>query len=179
MSPQFYTVIRKTIVWGVVLFLLAVFQTSFCSRVAAAIPHGAVPDLMLAAVIAIAIFDSERAGALAGIAAGFLIGALGGTGLNFLPLVYFLCGYVCGIWSTMSLSANFPSWCIYMPAGGAVRGIATLVGIAYSYADYSFFAVLRQRMLPEFFITLLVSPLVYFLVRRTALYFNRRLKIPD
>ncbi len=179
MSPQFYTVIRKTTVWGVLLFLLAVVQTGFFARLALIFPYGAVPDLMLAAVIAIAIFDSERAGAIAGIAAGVIIGALGGTGLNLLPIVYLLCGYVCGIWSTMSLSANFPSWCVYMLAGGIARGIATLVEIAFSYADYDFFAVLRQTLFPEFTATVLLSPLIYLLVRRVALFFNRRLKIPD
>ena len=179
MSQQFHTILRKTLVWGVTLFLFAVLQTSLVARIAQAIPHGAVPDLLLAAVIAIAIFDGERTGAVAGIAAGFLAGALGGTGVNLLPLVYMQCGYVCGIWSTMSLSANFASWCVYMLAAGVARAAVTLVGVALTYPDYGLVDVAARVLLPEFIATVAVSPAVYFPVRRVATLFNRRLKIPE
>lgn len=179
MSGQFHTILRKTLIWGVTLFLFAILQTSLVARIAEAIPHGAVPDLLLAAVVAIAIFDGERTGAVAGIAAGFFAGALGGTGLNLLPVCYMLCAYTCGIWSTMSLSANFPSWCVYMLASGAARAAVTLVGIALTYTGYALIPAAAEVLLPEFIATLLLSPLVYFPVRRIALLFNRRLKIPE
>ena len=179
MSQQFHTIVRKIIVWGVTLFAAAVLQTSFFARLALAIPYGAVPDLVLAVIVAIAIFDSERTGAIAGIAAGFLVSALGGTGFTLLPLVYMLCGYICGVWSTMGLSANFASWCVYMAAVGVARALTTLISVALSYPDCSLIAVLTTALIPEFLATLLVSPLAYFSVRRVALRFNRRLKIPE
>ncbi len=179
MSQQFHTILRKTLVWGGVLFLVAVLQTSLVARIAQALPRGAVPDLLLAAVVAIAIFDGERTGAVAGIAAGFLAGALGGTGVNLLPLCYMLCAYVCGIWSTMSLSANFASWCVYMPAAGVARAAVTLVEVALTYTDYGLADVAVRVLAPEFAATLLLSPVVYVAVRRVATLFNRRLRIPE
>ncbi len=179
MSLQFHTVLRKIAVWGVALFAFAVLQTSLFARLAEAIPHGAVPDLLLAASVAIAIFDSEKAGAVAGVAAGFLAGALGGVGFNLLPLCYLLCAYVCGIWSTMSLSANLPSWLVYMLASGVIRAINSLVSVAVVYPDYSLLAVAKTLLLPEFIATFACSLLVYFPLKRVALLCNRRLKIPE
>lgn len=179
MSQAFYTNLRKIAVWGVALFFLAVLQTSLFARVAEVIPRGAVPDLLLAASVAIAIFDSERTGAIAGIAAGFLAGALGGVGFSLLPLCYMLCAYVCGIWSTMSLSANLPSWIVYMLASGVARAIVSLVHVAVVYGDYRLSAVVGTVLLPEFFSTLVCSFLVYFPLKRLALLCNRRLKIPE
>jgi len=179
MNQQFHTILRKTLIWGVVLFAAAVVQTGLAARLAQALPHGATPDLLLAAVVAIAIFDGERTGAVAGIAAGFLAGALGGTGLNLLPLCYMLCAYTCGIWSTMSLSANFASWCVYMLAAGVARAAVTLVGVALTYTDYALTEVAIRVLAPEFAATLLLSPVIYFAVRRVATLFNRRLRIPE
>lgn len=167
---------RKTLAWGGVLFLCAILQTSLFAPL---MPFGAVPDLMLATTLAIAIFDSERAGAIAGIAAGVIIGALGSTGFNALPLVYMLCGYLCGIWSTMSLSANLPSWFVYILTGAAVRAAVTLISVSLSYTDYSLITVAVTVLLPDFIATLLFSPIVYFFVRRIARLFNRRLRMPD
>ena len=179
MSQQFHAILRKTLIWGGVLFLLAMLQTGLCARVAAAFPYGATPDLLLAAVVAIAIFDGERTGAVAGIAAGFLAGALGGTGFNLLPLCYMLCAYVCGAWSTMSLSANFASWCVYMPTSAAARALVSLVTVALTYGDYTLTAVANRVLFPEFAATLLVSPVIYFVMRRVATLFNRRLRMME
>lgn len=176
MSPQFYTVIRKILVWGVVLFLCAILQTTVFAPL---MPWGAVPDLMLAATTAIAIFDSERAGAVAGIAAGVMIGALGGTGFNALPLVYMLCGYLFGIWSTMSLSANLPSWFVYILTGAAVRAAVTLISVSLSYTAYSLLTVAATVLLPDFAATVLFSLIIYFPLRRIAQLFNRRLRMPE
>ena len=179
MNQQFHAILRRVLIWGGVLFAAAVLQTSLCARLAQTLPHGGTPDLLLAASIAIAIFDGERTGAVAGIAAGFLAGALGGTGLNLLPLCYMLCAYTCGVWSTMSLSANFASWCVYMVAAGVIRAAVTLFTVALNYPAYALTDVAVQVLAPEFAATLLLSPLVYFAVRRVAMLFNRRLRIPE
>ncbi|MBR7185656.1 MAG: hypothetical protein IKD37_08640 [Clostridia bacterium] len=179
MSQQFHTAVRRLVIWGGVLFAAAILQTSLLARLAQAIPYGAVPDLLLAATVAVAIFDGERTGALAGIAAGIFAGALGGTGINLLPVAYMLCGYVCGIWSTMSLSSNFPSWCVYMLTTGLARAAVTLVTIALSYPDYTLLDVAAHILLPEYAATLLFSVLIYFPVRRIAQSVNRRLRIPE
>ncbi|MBR6708703.1 MAG: hypothetical protein IKL84_03395 [Clostridia bacterium] len=174
MSAQMHNIIRKILVWGGVLFLCAILQTSALSFLR---EYNARPDLMLAAVIAIAIFDSPHAGAIAGIAAGVIIGALGGVGLNLYPLFYMLCGCLFGIWSTHSLSANFPSWLIYMLVGGIGRAVITLIELDAAYAVYSLLDVVPGVVVPEFCATVLISPLLYLLLRRTALLFNRRLRM--
>ncbi|MBQ3125675.1 MAG: hypothetical protein IJC15_01275 [Clostridia bacterium] len=174
MSAQMHNIIRRVLVWGGVLFLCAILQTTLFSFLRGV--H-ARPDLMLAAVVAIAIFDSPRAGGVAGIAAGVIIGALGGVGLNLLPLFYMLCGCFFGVWSTHSLSANFPSWLIYMLVGCCGRAIMTLIHLDAVYPVYSLLDVVPGILVPEFLATLLVSPLLYLTLRRAALLFNRRLRM--
>ncbi|MBQ2767233.1 MAG: hypothetical protein IJF49_04045 [Clostridia bacterium] len=176
MSPQFYTIIRKILAWVGMLFAVAILQTTVFVRIA---PFGVVPDLMLPAVLAIAIFDSERTGAVAGIAAGVMIGALGGTGVNLLPLFYMLCAYLVGIWATIGLSANFPSFLVYMLSSAGARMVITLLAVDRIYASYSLLDVFPQLLFPEFAATMLCAPLLYLPFRRVALLFNRRLKLPD
>lgn len=176
MSPQFHTVLRKSLVWGGMLFLAALLQTTLFARIT---PFGAVPDLMLPAVLAIAVFDGERVGAVAGIAAGIIIGALGGTGLNLLPLFYMLCAYLVGIWATVGLSANFPSFVVYILACAAARSVVTLLAVDSAYTSYSLLDVFPQLIAPEFAATVVCAPLLYLPFRRVALLFNRRLKLPE
>lgn len=176
MSPQFHTLIRKSLAWGGMLFLVALLQTTIFSRIT---PLGAVPDLMLPAVLAVAIFDSERVGAVAGIAAGIIIGALGGAGLNLLPLFYMLCAYLVGIWATVGLSANFPSFLVYILSCAAARSVVTLLAVDSAYATYSLLDVFPRLIAPEFAATVVFAPLLYLPFRRIALLFNRRLKLPE
>ena len=57
----------------------------------------AVPDLVFAALMCVAFYCGKETGAVMGLCAGVLVEALErAPGLHFLPVVYLLCGYVCG-----------------------------------------------------------------------------------
>lgn len=108
-STSWQTLLRKSVVWGIWLFLLAVLQTSFFSVIRV---FGAVPDLVLPAVITIAVYDRERMGTVAGIMGGYIADAIGGTGLSLSPLVYMLCGIIVALLAYSVLRRDFFSWLV-------------------------------------------------------------------
>ena len=86
--------IRKLILtFAALLILCVILQTTVFARWRW---FGIIPDLTFAVVVCLACFCGAEAGAICGIAGGFLIEALGGTGLAVLPVVYFLLGYFVG-----------------------------------------------------------------------------------
>ena len=116
--------LRKALLYGAACLLLGVVQTTVLAPHA---PLGVTPDLMLAFVVAIGFWDGERIGGVTGIAAGFLIDALGSTGLSLMPLCYLLIGYVSGLCAGKIFSKNFPSYMIYAMTASLVRGAITLI----------------------------------------------------
>ena len=79
--------IKRICVYGVLLLLLASAQCSFFARLHL-LP--ATPDLILCALLAILVLDSTPAAAISAVAGGILIDALGGVGVAWSPLFYFL-----------------------------------------------------------------------------------------
>ena len=77
--------ISKGIVCGALILLLALLQTTLLARFR---PFGAIPDLMLSAVIAIAVLEGEKWGCLIGLLAALVIESMGGGAIQLLPLLF-------------------------------------------------------------------------------------------
>lgn len=120
--------LRRLLIYGAFLFLTAVIQTSLPF-----IPlfRGALPNLTLAAVAAIGFFDSERAGAVAGIAAGAALDALGSVTLSIMPIACFAVGYFAGVVAGR-LIPRAPLPYLLCLAGGA--SVNMFVSIVCAYA---------------------------------------------
>ena len=76
-------------VTGAVLFVLCVVQTTVFGRWKL---FGAVPDLMLCAVVLIGYCRGREAGAIAGIAGGAMLAMLGSVGITVEPVFYMVVG---------------------------------------------------------------------------------------
>lgn len=162
----------RIILFFILIFGSAVIQTSFFM---AAGVFPASPDLLLAAVIGIAIYDGERSAAAAGVAAGFLAEALGGDGVMLLPVFYLLIGYIFGIVSRFFLKKNFLSWLVYMLIAANVR-----LGYSFSYLmitepDLNLFLAFKNILIPEFIMTVLFSIPIYFFSRICARPFHKKI----
>lgn len=154
---------KKSLVWGIWMFFLAVLQTSFFSvfRV-----FGAVPDLVLPAVIAIAVYDRERMGTIAGIMGGYIADAVGGVGLSLSPLVYMLCGCLVALLAYSVLRRDFFSWLVgtffSLIAVGAVSVInaySSVGAVHFGVSDVIMGLILRPLLasvimgVPVYFVT--------------------------
>ena len=79
--------IKRVILYGILLFLTATAQCSFFARLTIC---PVTPDLMLGLTLAVLLLDSPKSACVVGIAAGYLIDGLGATGLFFSPLFYLI-----------------------------------------------------------------------------------------
>lgn len=175
LSPvSWQTIFKKSVVWGIWLFFLAVIQTSIFSVFR---PFGAVPDLVLASVIAIAIYDRERTGVIAGIVGGYIADALGGSGLSLSPLVYMLCATLFALLAYSVLRRDFLSWLIGVACSLIISGIASII-CAYSSVSAAHFTashIFSELLIPQFFSSLLIGIPVYILTKLIwSRFFNTR-----
>lgn len=171
------TVLRKSAVWIIWLFFLAVLQTALFSRLRV---FGAVPNLILPAVITIAIYDKEREGTIAGIAGGFIIDALGGTGLSLSPLVYMICGTLCALLTYSFLRGDFRSWLVGIAVSLLISGGADVLCAHFSVssAAYGAYEIWSELLIPQYFSSLVLGVPVWFLTKLiwSRLFDNREME---
>lgn len=161
----------KILIFTLLIFFSAVIQTSFFGATRF---FSASPDLLLAAVIGIAIYDSERSAAAAGIGAGFLCEALGGAGTFFLPVLYLLIGYVIGIFSRVFLRRNFVSWIVVILACAGIKAVVGLLYLVCTTEHFNFIVAVVHSLAPEFILTVLFSIPMMFLTRVCARPFHKQ-----
>ncbi len=125
------SVLRRVGFFGAWLLALLVIQSTLAVSERMA---GALPALVPVAVAALGFFDSEKTGAIAGVAAGWALDAWGGSRIFLMPLVCFAVGYLCG-WAAGRL---LPRGVI--PFGVCLGGVAVLMvplTAVYAVVNYS------------------------------------------
>lgn len=159
--PEGDTLARGFICAGLIFFF-ALLQTTVFARFR---PFGAIPDLMLPLVVALAMTEGEKWGAVCGLAAAFVIESLGSTGVTLLPILYAAVGYFCPIVTRLHLTDSIPVRILYTAVTGVGRAIFTLIYLGF-YADpFRFFPLLGSVVIPEYAATFLLAILPHLAVR--------------
>ena len=153
--------IRRALVYSPVLFILALAECSFFAQLKF-LP--AVPDLIIGAIVGIAMLDSQKAAVVCGIGAGFLIDAIGASGLMLSPLFYLLCGAFCGMIAKKVLP-SFLSWMVELAIFSVARSILTLLNIAYVSSEMYIADVVLYTLLPEAVCTFIICLPIYFIIK--------------
>ena len=165
----------KIILFSVLIFLSACLQSSFFS-VFRELP--ALPDLVLLSVIGIAVYDGERSGAVSGVFGGVVLEAFGAGGdIMMLPLFYMLCGFFFGIAAHLLFNKNFISWLLYCVIGVVFRSMLSVVHEVLIESDVNILLIFTEIVIPEYFITLLMSPIMYFAVRAAVRPFHKKIEM--
>lgn len=148
-------------IFAAAVFVTAILQTSFFSRVRL---FSATPDILLALVMGLGVFDDERTGAAMGIWAGVAADSLGGAAIWLSPIFYMFAGYLAGIAVKTLLGANIPSWAVLCFAGCGTRSLLTLLLTALNsgVSDLSFSSAMLRIVLPEFASSYPLALLIYF-----------------
>ena len=162
--------IGRALVVGALLRLMALLQTTLFSRFR---PFGAIPDLMLPLVVAVAMTEGERWGGIVGLAAAFVIQSLGADTVTLLPLLYVPAGYLCPIITRLYLTDSIPVRAIYTAAAGVGRALLTLILLAIHVQSFSLPQLLWHVVLPEYAATLLLSGPVHVLVHAALRPFHK------
>ena len=142
--------IIKGLVIGFLIFFFSMLQVTVFSALK---PFGAVPDLMLPLVIAIGITEGERWGGVSGLAAAFLIEALGSAGITLLPLLYVPCGFIAGVLGTYYLRDSVVIRAIMTFATGILRALFTVIYVLITYNSPAASVMFKNIILPEFIAT--------------------------
>ena len=165
----------KIILFSILIFLSACLQSSFFS-VFRELP--ALPDLVLLSVIGIAVYDGERSGAAAGVFGGVVVEAFGAGGnIMMLPLFYMLCGFFFGIAAHLLFNKNFISWLLYCIIGVAFRSAMSVIHAVLIESDVNILLIFTEIVIPEYFINVLLSPLMYLPVRAVVRPFHKKIEM--
>lgn len=163
--------IRYTVVIGLLLFFMAIIQTSVISRVK---PFGVSSDVMISVVMGISFFCGCYTGAIVGIAAGFLTDALASVGLSVLPMIYLLIGYVVGYYVKALGGKGYLSYLICLGIILPVRFLITLIMTLISVNGFHFPTFLITLALPELLGTAIFGLLLYFPIWGICAWLKRR-----
>ncbi len=164
-------VLRYSILLAVTLILVATLQVSLFSRFRLL---GAVPDLMICTVLCFAYFDGLHTGAIAGIAGGFLIEAIGSTGVILLPLFYLLLGYLTGHYARTVVPRSYLPYLVYLGLTLILRMGLTLFYACISYRSIDLPLLLIRTLLPELLVTAIAGCVIYFPMRWICGLMNKR-----
>ena len=148
--------IAKGAVCALLIVFFSLVQTTLFTRFR---PFGAVPDLILPLVIAIAMTERERWGAVCGLIGAFVIESLGGSELTLLPLLYMPAGYVCGLLTIHYFRDSAAVRALYTAASSLARALFTLITAVMTIADISLIDAFTEAVLPELAANLLFAAL--------------------
>lgn len=150
-------------VWvGAVLFLLCVMQTTVFGRWKL---FGAVPDLMLAAVVLLGYCRGREEGAIAGIVAGVFVASLGSVGVTIAPVFYMVIGYVCGYFARAVYPKGFGAYLFFLGVSLPFGSIRTVIQASLTHANPRPAMLLLYAVLPELFGTFLCGAALFFPLR--------------
>ncbi len=153
-TPTAY-MLRRIGFFGALLFFLLLIQ---CSLAEFSIFRGSVPAIVAAAVSALGFFDSERTGAVAGIAAGWALDAFGAPApLSLLPLALLAVGYFSGRTAGRRLPRAILPWGICLGGTAAVNMLITLIYCIAGPMQLGFVGLVFYTLLPELLWTLVLG----------------------
>lgn len=154
---------KRTVLLSVCLTLLilifSVLRTSCLSF------FGKSPALELVAVCAIGFICGGKFGASFGIFAGVAIDALGGVGVTLTPILYMLCGYMCGEAVGWFLSTNFLSFTVYAMIAGLVHETITVIKIALLSDSFNLWNIIKTLLIFDYLGYLVCIPIGFFAVK--------------
>jgi len=162
--------LAKGALCGAMILVFALLQTTVFARFR---PFGAIPDLMLPLVIAIAMTEGERWGAVCGLIAAYVIEALGGGHFTLLPLLYMPAGYFCPIITELYLTDSLPVRVIYTAVSGLGRAVVTLLYLSLTVHQFDLPALFGGIVLPEYASTFVMAILPHLAVRLTLHPFHK------
>ncbi|NLJ41730.1 MAG: rod shape-determining protein MreD [Clostridiales bacterium] len=161
---------REIVILGVLLINLAI-QTSLFPFIEI---MGVKPDSLLALTVSFALLGGNPTGAVVGFLGGLFQDILSGHNVGLSALQYMVVGYIAGTMYDRVYGDNY-----FVPLfSTAVAGILKqLIIVAYNFfarTDIPLKWALYRIILPEVVYTLILTPLIFFLIDR--LYRNKFMK---
>ena len=165
---------RERILCGTVCALLMIFfaltETTLLSTLR---PFGAIPDLMLSFVAAVAISEGRKFGAVYGIIAAIIIESLGHSPVMLLPTLYMLTGFTVGVLCRLYISDSILVRLLITLSLLPFRAVFTAIYTALSPINATAGEAFVRIILPELAATLLLALPVHLIVYLCMKPFHR------
>ena len=161
----------KSAIYGIALFVLAVLQTTFFTKINL---FGTTPDLLLGAVLTIAMLDEHRVAGVAGIIAGFFYCALGTVSYPLYIAFSFICGYVFWGISERILSKNYPSFLALSVLIYGAKGLWNIIETSLFAQNFNLIGTISNTVIPEFFSSMAFCSLSYIIFKTISKLFNKK-----
>lgn len=165
--------IAKALVCGALLIFFSLLQTTLFTRFR---PFGAVPDLILPLVVAVAMVFREKWGAVFGVIAAFVIESLGGSTFTILPILYMLTGYLVGICAIYYFRDSAAVRVLYTIITSLFRMIFTLITLTVTAEDFNLITIFSIALIPELLANMVFAPLPHLAAKLTLAPFSHQRK---
>ena len=161
----------KCVVYGSFLFILSIAQVTFFAKINIL---GATPDLLLGAILVIAMRDSKETAAICGIIAGFFYCAMGGFVYPFYMMFSFLCGYTLWGISDRFLGKNYISYLVLSILTFSLKALFNLIEASLFAYTINILNTFSKAILPEFISSMVFCSLSYVIFTALANLLNSK-----
>ena len=168
------TVGYKCAIFTVALFIIAVAQVTFFSKINL---FGAPPDLLLAALVVICIKNDHTVASVCGIVSGFFYCSLGGDRYYLYLAFSFLCGYVLWIVAEHFFGKNYPAFLALATIAFGIKGAYNFLYSAMVGSSFTFFRTFGAIILPEFASSMVFCSLSYLIFSILSNLVNKNKKV--
>lgn len=152
--------VKRIVLYGILLLFLAALQCSFFARLQF-LP--ATPDLILCAVLGILLLDCDSAAFISAVVGGLMLDAIGGLGIAWSPLFYFMVTAVMSL-TVKKVIPGLVSFLVLLLPSLFLRAGFTALDVWMSGGLLSASELIKKILLPEAVITFLCGFIVYALV---------------
>ncbi len=160
----------RILCYGLLILCLATAETSFFSALSF-LP--ATPDLLLGAVVGVALLDNRRASLIFAMASGLVLDAVGGVGIPLTALIYVVISQVAAFLGEKMLP-GFGSYLVLLIPSLLLReGLGLLEILSVGGTD-GLLPVLWRVVWPDLWVTALFVIPMYGMVKLCMLPFRER-----
>ena len=170
-SARAKNIAYKCVVYGIFLFVLSVAQVTFFAKINIL---NATPDLLLGAVLVIAMKDDQRVAAICGIIAGFFYCAMGGFVYPFYMMFAFLCGYTLWGVSDRFLGKNYISYLVLAILTFSLKALFNVIETSLFSYTINVLNMFSKAILPEFISSMTFCTLSYLIFNTLARSVNSK-----
>ena len=162
--------IAKAAILAFFIIFFSITQTTLLARIR---PFGAVPDLLLPFVVAVAMSEKEKWGAVVGLISAFVIDALGGVTIMLLPLLYVPVGIFCGLLTTYRFRDSFSVAALFTVVTTVLRAFISLIIGFNTIHGITLGQTFTDVVLPGLLANMVFAAIPHLLVRLTMRPFHK------
>ena len=167
--------LRRIIVFGIVIFIFGVLHCAFFARLS---PFGTTPDIMLGLLCAILMLDGKKSACVCSLAAGYFVDAQGAVAPALSPLFYLLA--VCAlIIPAEKMMPRFASFAALLLPAVLLTALETYISAFIAYSSLPPSAIFTRVLLPEMLSTYIFCLPLYFVIKLCMLPIDDRGHFPS